>query len=100
MVTHFRDETGLVLMQAFYKISASLADRNSAYNVTHFARKKWLTKSCNLCWKGIVFFFCIVLFIFILHSRESELHRYILDGKSALAWELPFPRYLGHLSST
>ena len=45
-------------------------------------------------------FFCIVLFIFILHSRESELYRYILDGKSALAWELPFPRCLGHLSST
>ena len=26
-----------------------------------------------------------VMFIFILHSRESELYRYILDGKSALA---------------
>ena len=36
-----------------------------------------------------VFVFCI-LFIFILHSRESELYRYILDGTSALAWELPF----------
>ena len=35
--------------------------------------------------------FCFVLFaIFILHSRESELYRYTLDGKSALAWELPF----------
>ena len=42
-----------------------------------------------------------VLFaIFILHSRESELHRYTLDGKSALAWELPFSRFVGHLSST
>ena len=31
-----------------------------------------------------------VLFaIFIVHSRESELYRYTLDGKSALAWELP-----------
>ena len=40
------------------------------------------------------------LFIFILHSRESELYRYILDGTSALAWELPFLRCLGHLSST
>ena len=37
----------------------------------------------------LLFFF--VLFIFILHLRESELHRYILDGKSALARELPFP---------
>ena len=45
--------------------------------------------------------FCFVLFaIFILHSRESELYRYTLDGKSALAWELPFPRFMGHLSST
>ena len=42
-----------------------------------------------------------VLFaIFILHSRESELYRYTLDGKSALAWELPFSRFMGHLSST
>ena len=50
----------------------------------------------------IVFFFCFfVLFaIFILHSRESELYRYTLDGKSALAWELPFSRFMGHLSST
>ena len=43
---------------------------------------------------------CIVLFLFILHSRESELYRYILDGMSALAWELPFPRCLGQISST
>ena len=48
-----------------------------------------------------VLFFCFVLFaIFILHSRESELYRYTLDGKSALAWELPFSRFMGHLSST
>ena len=46
--------------------------------------------------QGSVFFFLFfvllfVLFaIFILHSRESELYRYTLDGKSALAWELPF----------
>ena len=44
---------------------------------------------------------CFVLFaIFILHSRESELYRYTLGGKSALAWELPFSRFMGHLSST
>ena len=43
----------------------------------------------------------IVLFaIFILHSRESELYRYTLDGKSALAWELPFLRFMDPLSST
>ena len=40
--------------------------------------------------------YCFVLFaIFILHSRESELYRYTLDGKSALAWELPFSRFCG-----
>ena len=45
--------------------------------------------------------FVFVLFaIFILHSRESELYRYTLDDKSALAWELPFSRFLGHLSFT
>ena len=35
----------------------------------------------------------IIFFVFVhifLHSRESELYRYILDGTSALAWELPF----------
>ena len=36
------------------------------------------------------FLYLLYLFIFILHSRESELYRYILDGTSALAWELPF----------
>ena len=38
--------------------------------------------------------------IFILHSGESDLYRYVLDGMSALAWELLLPRCLGHLSST
>ena len=50
---------------------------------------------------NVLFFVLFVLFaIFILHSRESELYRYTLDGKSALAWELPFSRFMGHLSST
>ena len=44
--------------------------------------------------------FFVLFAIFILHSRESELYRYTLDGKSALAWELPFSRFMGHLSST
>ena len=39
-------------------------------------------------------------FICHIHSQESELYRYILDWTSALAWELPFSRCLGHLSST
>ena len=42
-----------------------------------------------------IFFFLFA--IFILHSRESDVSLCFLDGKSALAWELPFP---GHLSST
>ena len=46
------------------------------------------------------YIFFLYLFIFILHSRESELYRYILGGTSALAWELPFLRCLGHLCST
>ena len=45
-------------------------------------------------------FFLLLFAIFMLHSRESELYRYTLDGKSALAWELPFLRFMGHLSST
>ena len=48
----------------------------------------------------ILFFDFFLFAIFILHSRESELYRYTLDGKSALAWELPFFRFMGHLSST
>ena len=28
-------------------------NRKVAHDVTHFAPKKWLTKRCNLCWKGI-----------------------------------------------
>ena len=38
--------------------------------------------------------FFVLFAIFILHSRESELYCYTLDGKSALAWELPFSRFL------
>ena len=28
-------------------------NRKVAYDVMHSAQKKWLTKSCNLCWRGI-----------------------------------------------
>ena len=50
--------------------------------------------------KLVLVFFLVLFAIFILHSRESELYRYIFDGKSALAWELPFSRFMGHLSAT
>ena len=52
-------------------------------------------EQCFVC-----FIFFVLFAIFILYSRESELYRYTLDGKSALAWELPFSRFMGHLSST
>ena len=41
-----------------------------------------------------------LLFMFILHSREGELYRGLLNGMSALAWELPFLKCLSHLSFT
>ena len=44
--------------------------------------------------------FLIFFFLPILHSRESKLYRYILDGASALTWELQFQSCQGHLSST
>ena len=47
-----------------------------------------------------IYFFYIFLSMFILYLRESEVYRCLLDGMSSLAWELPFPRFLGHLSST
>ena len=50
--------------------------------------------------RDCIVFFCIVLFIFILHSRESKLYCYFLDGTSVLAWVLPFAICLGHLSFT
>ena len=49
---------------------------------------------------SLLFLFFVLFAIFILHSRESELYGYTLDGKSALAWEFPFSRFMGHLSST
>ena len=52
--------------------------------------RRWIGRA-----SGVLFYFAI----FILHSRESELYRYTLDRKSALAWELPFSRFMGHLSS-
>ena len=79
----------------------------SRYNRTIFVMPLvWDSRLFLTLWQLIVkmivcFVFFFVLFaIFILHSRESELYRYILDGKSALAWELPFSRFMGHLSST
>ena len=43
-------------------------------------------------------FFFYLPYLSSIH--EKAMYRYVLDGKSALAWELLFPRHLGHLSST
>ena len=68
---------------------------------TFFAKKQALHVMQNLnANQNLIFVFFVLFAIFILHSRESELYRYTLDGKSALAWELPFSRFMGHLSST
>ena len=40
--------------------------------------------------RALYAYFFILFAIFILHLRESELYRYIMDGTSALGWELPF----------
>ena len=49
------------------------------------------------CYIATIFFLFAIL---IFHLQESELNRYVLDGKFALAWEMLFPRCLGHLSAT
>ena len=43
---------------------------------------------------GQLFFFYLP---YLSSIHDKAMYRYVLDGKSALAWELPFP---GHLSST
>ena len=56
-----------------------------------------------LFWRANNFIYLFILFyllvMFVLHSRESELYRSNLDGRSALAWELPFSRCLSHIKT-
>ena len=53
---------------------------------------------CKFILLGNFFFFFFILYLPYLSSiHEKAMYRYVLDGKSALAWELLFP---GHLSST
>ena len=86
------------------KIRVENTQQNSSLNAnaSSFQPSQPFVRSTNECApnfrysptalvKLLLLLFFFVLFIFILHSRESELHCYILDGKSALAWELPFP---------
>ena len=40
------------MIECFY-ISAMKPNRKVACDVTDFAPKKWMTKSYNLCWRGI-----------------------------------------------
>ena len=37
----------------FPQSNAKKFNRKVSYDVTHLARKKWVTKSCNLCRKNI-----------------------------------------------
>ena len=71
-------------------------DKLSIVGTIRKSRRQLCKKMTEL--ENFVFF--VLFAIFILHSRESELYRYTMDGKSALAWELPFSRFMGHLSST
>ena len=48
---------------------------------------------------ALIVVYYIVLSMFILHSRESKWCCYVSDETSALAWDLPFLRGLGHLLS-
>ena len=45
-------------------------------------------------------FICLFYLPYLSSIHEKAMYRYTLDGKSALAWELPFSRFMGHLSST
>ena len=87
--------------------------RNRLSNCTHPVYLG-VIQDCSITFKSIfakpgpkkalvTTFFISSLFILsmlILYLRESELYRYILNGTSALAWELPLPRFLSHMSST
>ena len=86
-------------------VNKILSIRESNKNLDNIGRdeevdvRKFIIPKISTNAKLIVLFF-VLFAIFILHSRESELYRYTLDGKSALAWELPFSRFMGHLSFT
>ena len=59
-------------------------------------KRNGIVRSCNN-YRRVKFY---LLAIFILHSRESELYRYVLNGMFALVWELLSPKCLVHLSFT
>ena len=45
-----------------------------------------------ICFCSLLFFFIFYLpYLFSIH--EKAMYRYVLDGESALAWELPFPAH-------
>ena len=91
----------VIHLELFYFImffdSPLSSDDISSYITEHLKISLQLFKLYTF---DITILFLYLFAIFILQSRESELYRYTLDGKSALAWELPFSRFMGHLSST
>ena len=58
----------------------------------------WLAKLSHLC-SIFICFVCFICHFYPPFTRKQIVSLY-LDGKSALAWELPFSRFMGHLSST
>ena len=41
------------VLNTFNRANRCCHYRKIAYDLTQLVPKKWLTKSCNLCWKGI-----------------------------------------------
>ena len=109
--SHLHRSTSSILQMQRYEKSIPDVQKLCNVNDIIFLQETWLTKQ-NLDYLSSISddhyaygytaiddFIFYLFAIFILHSRESELYCYILDGRSALAWELSF-RCLGHLSST
>ena len=84
----------------------TFVDNDITANSPQEASSATVETTANQTPEGIVFLFelhdlpCCNFFFYLPYLssiHEKAMNRYVLDGKSALAWELPFP---GHLSST
>ena len=69
-----------------YKESYYYFYRKIAYDITHLARKKWLIKSCKLCWKAIgqTLIFGVILktnkkLIGRLHARDQSSSKFAFE---------------------
>ena len=66
---------------------------DSTIDSRDFTVHKECFRAINSLRKNDFFFY----FPYLSSIHEKAMYRYVLDGKPALAWELPYP---GHLSST